>query len=450
MSTTASRFDAATTGEAKDRSPGKTIVTGDSGVGKTYFTSTITSEDGRPIFLIPVEEGLKGISPLHHPALFTDSAGSPIVPMSFQELLEALVAFKDTVNRPAPTQAWYEHLPYDVGSIERRVLGELISVYPQWLPRTVIANRTGAQPSALDTTLSVLADARRVELHAPSNSVRVIADRSWKRPYLHLGIDSLSGIEKLIHAEVTGRAGVKSMADKEYNKLWTEAQPLWSQVQNLLDIIRRQTGTHVWIVAHCIEDVDASATTSEIYRARDLMLKGTGKTLTEIRQFWRQWADSVWYIMRDVAVTQGTKTKRTTAQSRGRILITTETAQCKAKSRMSIPPRLPATWGDVKAALMALQPAPPDRLEARILALLDGLSDEERKAVRDEIAAAANAGAQRTAILAALLSRVEGLRLCADGEHVDDSIPEESEQAPANQAPPPMPPDTPEYPEQGI
>lgn len=413
-----SRFATAKAGGAKDRSSGKTIVTGDSGIGKTYFISSIEAEDGRPIFLIPIEEGMKGASPLHTPACFTDAGGNPIVPKSFAEFCDALVTFRDITNVPKPSDSWFDGLPYAIGSAERMLLGTLVELFPQWLPQSVLANRTGQAAAAVAASITKLVNDTRVVVHS-NGAIRAQPDAHWKRPHLHLGIDSLSGIEKLVHAEVTGRAGVKSMADKEYNKLWTEAQPLWQQVQDLLDSIRRATGSHIWLVAHCIEDVEAAPTSGEIYKARDLMLKGSGKTLIEIRQFWRQWADSIWYIMRDVEVRKGDKTRRTTASHRGRKLVTSETAQCKAKSRLPIPATLPATWHDVKTALKALAPAPPERLADRIRGLLPRLDAMVADPIAADVAAALAApnAVQR---LSAILSRVEGLVACLDDERSDD------------------------------
>ncbi len=425
--TQVSRFAAAKTGAAKDRSSGKTIITGDSGVGKTYFVSTIEAEDGQPIFMLPIEEGLKGASPLHAPATFTDAGNNPITPSSYAELCDALIRFRDEVNVPRPADAWFDGLPYPIGSQERMLLGVLAEVFPQWVPQSVIATRTGQAAAAVTATITKLIAEKRIVQH-PSGSIRVQPDAHWKRPHLHLGIDSLSGIEKLVHQEVTGRAGVKSMADKEYNKLWTEAQPLWQQVQDLIDSIRRVTGAHVWLIAHCVEDTEAAPTSGEIYKARDLMLKGSSKTLVEIRQFWRQWADSIWYIMRDVQVQQATKGKRTTAQHRGRVLVTQETAQCKAKSRLPIPARLPATWADVRQALKSLAPAPPERLAERIKSLIPQVPAEHADQVIGDLATAlaASNAVQR---LSALLSRVEGLILAAeDGGGADDSENGESSQ----------------------
>ncbi len=407
----ASRFVGAKGGAAKDKSSGKTIITGDSGVGKTHLVSTIEAEDGRPIFLLAIEEGLKGASSLHTPATFVDAGGNPIVPTNFGELCDALVTFRDVTNIPQPPDTWFDQVPWPIGSAERTLLGTLVDNFPQFISPSVLSNQTGLAPTAVSAAIVTLEQARKVV--GRNGSVRVQPDQSWKRPHLHFGVDSLSGIEKLIHQEVTGRAGVKSMADKEYNKLWTEAQPLWQQVQDLLDSIRRSTGAHIWIIAHCIEDVEAAPTSGEIYKARDLMLKGSGKTLIEIRQFWRQWADSIWYIMRDVDVQKGDKTRRTTARHLGRVLVTAETAQCRAKSRLPIPPRLPATWPDVRQALKTLAPAPAEKLAQRIQALLQQLDKE----LADQVLAEMNAAKQSTAAvprLSALLSRVEGLILSKD------------------------------------
>lgn len=426
----ASRFAAAKSGPAKDRSSGKTIVTGDSGIGKTYFVSTIEAEDGRPIFLIPIEEGLKGASPLHTPGTFTDGGGNPIVPQTFADLRDALITFRDVVNVPRPPDNWFDTLPYPIGSNEFVIIGVLTQAFPQWLPMSVI-QKHGAISADMITPgiIDGLIKDKRIMKHA-NGSLRIMPDSAWKRPHLHLGIDSLSGIEKLVHQEVLHRSNSKAMSDKEYNKSWIEAQPLWQEVQDLLDSIRRSTGTHIWVIAHCTEDFESSPTSGEIYKARDLMLRGSGKTLVEIRQFWRQWADSIWYIMRDVEVRKGDKTRRTMAAHRGRKLVTSETAQCKAKSRLAIPAVLPATWNDVKAALRQLAPAPPERLAERIRGLLPKLDTGIAEAVMADVTAAL-ALPNAVQRLAAILSRVEGLVLCQEEERGDqdggDDVPPEKQ-----------------------
>ncbi len=406
--TPTTKFSAARTTTNPDRSAMKTIITGDAGVGKTFFVSTIAADDGRPVFILPIEEGLKGASPSHTPTKFSDGHGNPILPATFGELIEALKVFRTEVNVPRPPVGWIDSLGYPDAPEVHAVLAALVDVFPHALPAAVLAERACVAPAALGTIVESLTKDGRVR-RLPNNSIIVVKDKAWKLPHLHLAIDSLSGAETLIHREITKRNQVESMVDKDFNVLFPKALPLWQQFRDEVDAIR-YSGVHVWLVAHSTSDIDAAHGSGEIFRALDLMFRGSGKALVEIRQFWRQWADSVLYIVRDISVQQGTKQKRATAQFRGRMLVTRETAQCRAKSRHALPERLAATWEDLRLALKSGAPASPDKLRARVLSLVPRLEVVEQieisKALDDQTL---NAGA-----LAQLLSRVEGLVILAE------------------------------------
>lgn len=339
----AGKFSAQSVSTNPDRTPMATIVTGGPGVGKTHFLSTI---DG--IFMIPVEDGMKGASPHHTPAKFMDEHGRCILPDTFAEFIEELDVFHREVNRPAP------------------------------------------QP--------------------PSGAMG--------RPHRHLGIDSLTGIERLVNAQACGAERAAHMEDKDYKKVWSAALPYWEQVQARLGAIRR-SGVNVWLIAHAEEDYDASESTGEVFRKSDLAFRGSGKTLGDIRRLWRGWADNIFYIQRVVKVKKGDKTKRAMADFGGRVLVTQETARCAAKSRMNLPPTMPATWLDLQRHLRAGIPASAEKLLSQIQAIQPTLQAEDRELIQADLQVA-----KTPTQLAAVLSRAQGMAELARVERGEDEADE--------------------------
>lgn len=311
------RFSAAAVTTAPDQTAHRFILTGRSGVGKTFFASTIPG-----VFIIPIEEGLKGVSPDHNPAHFRNT------PHTLRELHEAIDAFGREVN--------------------------------------------------------------------------AVPDGGGPRPYKMLVLDSLTGVETLVHLQVCDAERVPHMEAKEFKKVWHAAEPEWDRLLARLDAIRR-TGTHVMFIAHSSEIVDASSTTGEVYRKWDLALKGTGDVVATMRNKVRGWADHVFFIDWQVKVQKGTKGTRSIGKYEGRILYTRESATHYAKTRSPLPPLLPATWQDLASALRAGRVAPDNRLRAQIEEVAAQLPSSERDVVLDELA-----NASPTSI-AALLSRAQGL-----------------------------------------
>lgn len=329
------RFSAANVTTAPDVSAHKFILTGRSGAGKTFFASTIPG-----VFILPIEEGLKGASPEHTPAHFKAT------PRNLVELHEALDGF--------------------------------------------------------------------VGLNAKADD--------GKRPHQHLVLDSLTGIETLVHGSVTDVEKVTHMEAKEYKKLWRAAEPVWVRVQRKLDAIRH-TGVHVWLIAHSAEQIDASSTTGDVYRKWDLLLKGTGDVGVEMRNMWRAWADHVFFIDWVVKVAKGDRSKRSVGKYEGRILYTRESATHYAKTRSRLPPSLPATWDDLRDAIAAGRVAPEAKLRAQVSdAIMQLVDATDRNAMIEALKASSPQH------LPALLNRVQGL-LAIASEDAPDAV-DDLEQAP--------------------
>lgn len=243
-----------------------------------------------------------------------------------------------------------------------------------------------------------------IELNAPGPD--------GKRPYQHLGIDGMSGIEQFVHQEACKRENVTHMEGKDYGKVFSAAMPLYLAVQKKLDSIRRM-GVHVWIVAHAGEATEAGEDGS-MFRRWDLAFRGPREKQSEVRNLWRQWADHVLFLDWDVSVVSA-KGKRTVGKLRSRVLRTQESGFAFAKSRARLPATLAATFEDLHRALVAGAAAPEAKLRKQIEAAIGLLVDPENlAAIRADYAAAK--GPNR---LAAVLSRAQGMLSVERTDEVD-------------------------------
>lgn len=340
----ANKFAAATAvSTAHDNSPHRTILTGESNVGKTWFVSTVEG-----MFIMPIERGLKGANPRCHPGKYT------VVPDSFEEVIQGMIHFRDVLNaRQAPP-----------------------------------AGATDAKP---------------------------------RRPYKHFAIDGFAGLEKWVNRAACGKENVDHMEAKEYRKVWSAAQPLWEQIQDVLDSIW-ETGVNIWIIGHSGDAYDSAQTGSdagESFKVKDLSFRGSGKPLDEVRLLWRGWADNVFYLMQTMKIRKGSKGRRTIAETQGRILVTVDTGLIKAKHRGLLPPQVNATWEDLKKAWMAGYPAKPEKMRAQVEEIAAKLLEEDGKTILAELAQHGEDAVK----LATLLSRAQGMAaLLADerGESEED------------------------------
>lgn len=303
------------------------ILTGRSGIGKTYLASTIPN-----VFFEPIENGLKGASPNHVDTLahFGGRAST------FDGLMDRMQRFRDCAK------------------------GE--------------------------------------------------GFRHW------VG-DSLTAIERLIHLQVCSLESVAHMSAKEYKVVWTAAIPLWVRCQAELDKMR-DLGVHVWLIAHSMDATEAVADTGETYQKADLAFQGSGKSLLEVRNLWRTWADHVLFLDWDTKVKAGTLSKKSVASYSSRIIRARETPFCYAKTRGSLPEKLPATWPHIEQALRAGVAIPEPRMRTIIASILPRLEAKER----EEIDAALK-NAKSPSAVASVLSRAQSAESAARNDDEDDVAP---------------------------
>lgn len=343
-----------TVGSGPDRSANRTIVIAKPGAGKTHLVSSIVGSNGRPIFMIPVEDGLKGINPNANPEYFKVN-DTPYVPRSFQDVLEMLEMFMVEINIPPP----------------------------------------GGGP----------------------------------RPFMHVGIDSLTGLDDLVLKHTLGVEKIPHMDAKEYKQAWEAARPHWQRIRDWFDQMKRH-GVNIWITAHAVDAIDADTQSGETFRKQDLALRGSGAKLQELRLFWKGWADNVFFLDRPVTVRKGNKDRRAVAQYRaGRLLYTSAMPICDCKSRLPLPSEIEASWSSLereirKAYEVAKRPATgplADRLRAEIEDALRYVEADVADEQRDSLT-----GVKTYAQLVEVHTRVLGLASIAKGQ--EEGQPDEDQE----------------------
>lgn len=315
------------------RRPLASILTGRSGIGKTYFCSTIPSR-----FFICVEQGLQGASPDQ-----IDELARFEGPSNLHEFFQMLEAFKS------------------------------------------FAKEEG---------------------------------------HRHLVIDSLSGLEALVHKQACNSENVAHMDAKAFKAAWTAAMPLWQRIQRGLDSVR-DIGVHVWVIAHGQESTE-SVDTGETFTKYDLAFQGTGKSLGEVRQMWRAWPDNVLFMDWQASVKQGKSMgQKAVGVYKSRIIWTKEQPRLYAKSRLALPETVPATWRDLERAMRSGAAQTAEKTTAKINAIIAQLADP---ASQEELAADL-AAARTPDALAAVLSRAQGVLSIQQMEEAEEA-PLEPEEAP--------------------
>ena len=248
-----------------------------------------------------------------------------------------------------------------------------------------------------------------------------------RKPYGYLMIDGLSPLEQLVHAETCRRAESNSMEDKF--GMWMASLTVWADVWALLEDVRNR-GVHVWLAAHAADE-PASTIAGETYRRKTIrMLTGGNKNAPDFAGMIMGRVDNMWFLARDVSVTPGSRGRRAAARYGGRVIYTQPTreiggASYRAKSRSTMPAKVPATPIDIRRAMAAGISRPAEKILAD-LALVLALLPE---AARAEISAEVDKQRTNPNALASLLSRAQGMRASQEEE---DEPEERGEGAPAD------------------
>jgi hypothetical protein len=180
-------------------------------------------------------------------------------------------------------------------------------------------------------------------------------------------VDTLDWLEPLCWAHVVGKAGsskITSIEDFGFGKGYVAALDEWRLLLSRFEQLRLRRGMHVVFLAHSWiktfknpEDADYDRIEMKLHMKAAGLLK--------------EWSDAVLFARYETFVDTDEKTKRSRGVSTGaRVIHTQRTAAWDAKNRYDLPMTLPLDWSAFADAVKRQAPADPERLTARIEALL--------------------------------------------------------------------------------
>lgn len=201
-------------------------------------------------------------------------------------------------------------------------------------------------------------------------SAQVFAALDWllatDHEYQTAIIDSIDWLERLLHEEHAAAMGVVSIADIPYGRGYTAIVPTWEKLRRTLDRLRDEKGMATILIAHT-EVKHQEPPDSDPYDASVLKLhKGAAAIITE-------WSDVVGYASLESRVKEtdagfGRTAKRGTTTGK-RILRTHPSPAYTAKTRYSLPDKIPLTWDAFVEAFIAA--TTKREIKASIAAIVD-------------------------------------------------------------------------------
>jgi hypothetical protein len=187
-------------------------------------------------------------------------------------------------------------------------------------------------------------------------------------------IDSLDWAEQLCWRHVCQQGDEKGRKQKNiesfgYGKGYVAALAEWRVLINEL-MLARSKGKNVLLIAHA-ERKAVKNPTGEDYDAWAIKLNAKAASL------FREWVDVVGFAELDIAIIEGKdKHDRAKGISTGkRVLRTQPAAGYEAKTRFTLPERVPLDWPSFARAVKAGRPPTIDELELRITTKLADLAD---------------------------------------------------------------------------
>jgi hypothetical protein len=159
--------------------------------------------------------------------------------------------------------------------------------------------------------------------------------------YKTVVIDTIDWLERLVFDEVCKEHKKNNIEDIGYAKGYKFALGHWNRVLKGLDILRREKGMLVILLAHSqIERFESP--TSESYDRYTPRIHKHASSLI------REWCDEVFFAMRQVSIKREDKgfnqTKARAIDTDKRMLFTTERASHMAKNRLGMPDELDFAW----------------------------------------------------------------------------------------------------------
>lgn len=199
-----------------------------------------------------------------------------------------------------------------------------------------------------------------------------------------LAIDTIDWLEPLIWRELCARNSWADIEAPGYGKGYTTAAEEWRKLIADLDVLRRQKGMEVILLAHASIRTFSNPAGGDFSRYECKLNKQAIALVKE-------WTDVNLFAIHEefVQVKNGKETRKGVSTGR-RVIHTERTAAWDAKNRYSLPLELPLNYADYAAARDAQSPADPAELrkEADALAQQLQLNEQDLNQTRRAIDAA--------------------------------------------------------------
>lgn len=194
--------------------------------------------------------------------------------------------------------------------------------------------------------------------------------------YQTFAIDTADWLDWLCERFIcrTSKPARQNLQDFGYGKGYDAQCDEWKRFLVRLDNLRDRRGLTVVLLAHSqVKTFDNPE--GDDYGRYQLKLQ---KKLSEAT---KEWADCVLFANFDTVVfKEDEKARRGKGlKGRARFIHTERTAAFDAKNRYGLPAKLPLSWLDFDIARGARQPDEPEKIRARIAAVLPDLDEKTRK-----------------------------------------------------------------------
>lgn len=178
-------------------------------------------------------------------------------------------------------------------------------------------------------------------------------------------LDTVDWAEPLIWESVCKAAGKtgKGIESLGYSRGYIAAQETWLRLLKRLDVLRNARGMMIILLGHsAIRKFQNPSGEDYDHYTLKMQEKSAGVL--------REWCDDVLFAAQEkfAVAKDGGKAKGIT--SGDRVLYTRDAASYFAKSRHSMPERLPLDWAEFAAAMASARPEEPGILRARIESML--------------------------------------------------------------------------------
>lgn len=208
-----------------------------------------------------------------------------------------------------------------------------------------------------------------------------------KHDFKTVVVDSLDWLEPLVHSQICTEAGVGTLEDVPYGKLYAKVPIEWRKFIVALERVQRARALNVILIAHHQTRTFANPEGPDFDR---VCLKLLETKTVKTSELLTEWADVVGYAAQETMTRTDDNGKSKAATTGGRVLHVAPSPARVAKSRYAIGEKLPLAWSAFETAISAARPLPVDDAKREIEKLAAKMKDVDKAKVADYVSKAGN------------------------------------------------------------